>query len=542
MKFRKLAIYSLALALAGSAASCESPLKDFNLQISTEVIQHYATLRVVNSNNASVANATVTLVSGDTQDIYNLDGRKDFKITGDLVSFGLDPARMPTAANPVRFRVEISAPGYTTQIVPVAITDASAGIETIVLTQPANLPEGAEQIVENVPLTSTGATTAATTVAVASATEGTAGNVQLTIPAGTQFLDAQGNTLVGSSVRITITSVDANNDEAVDLLPGGNLVADEVVAEDGSTTSGAFASAGVVDVKMLVNGVAVKSFSQPIGLSMPLNPNYVSPATGQALTTGHVLQIFSNSDSDRVWTFEENNAVVGTAATGFRANFSIDHLTFYMAGEFGEACEAARSVVFSGDWMANGSTYPIIVETWWGGRVLTTTDYSISASNATIAINNVPAVGTSIVVKSGAGNILEQAPLGACGAVTNMRLPNPGDATGTVSTLQLYVRCPDATSTITLLPTFQLYYRVTGTSEFKYLGAVDNGFLRTTLLKTDGTQYDFRAIWKSHVKTVGAKTIQADNSATVGIQPGDIIGEKAGATNLAILTEECGNL
>ncbi|MFD2966729.1 hypothetical protein [Sphingobacterium bambusae] len=542
MKFRKLAIYTLAFALAGSVASCESPLKDFNLQISTEVIQHYATLRVVNSSNASVANATITLVSGDTQDIYNLDGRKEFKLAGDLVAFGLDPARTPTAANPVRFRVQIAAPGYTTQIVPVAITDASAGIETVILTQPANLPDGAAQIVENVPLNSNGSTAAAATVAVASATPGTAGNVELTIPAGTQFLDAQGNILVGSSVRITITSVDANHEDAITLLPGGSLVADEVVVEGGNTTSGAFASAGVVDVKMLVNGVAVKSFSQPIGISMPLNPGFVSPSTNQALSTGHVLQIFSNSDTDRVWTFEENNAAVGSAATGFRANFSTDHLTFFMAGEFGEACEAARSIVFSGDWMANGSTYPIVVETWWGGRVLTTTDYSISLNNAAIAIDNVPAVGTSIVVKSAAGNILEQAPLGACGAVTNMRLPNPGDATGTVSTLQLYVRCPDKVDPITLLPTFEMFYRVAGNGEYKYLGAVDNGFLRTTLLRTDGTRYDFRAVWKGRVKTVQGKTVIADNTATVGIAPGDIIGEKAGATNLAILTEECGNL
>ncbi len=542
MKFRKLAIYTLAFALTGAAASCESPLKDFNLQISTEVINHYTTLRIVDSNNASVANATVSLVSGDINDIYNLEGRKDFKIAGDLVAFGVDPARTPTAAEPIRFRVQISAPGYTTQVVPVNITDVSNGIETIVLTQPSSQPDGSQAVVENVELGTNGAILEATTVSVPSAIAGTAGDVELAIPAGTQFLDENGSIITGSSVRVSIVSIDANHEDAVTLLPGGDLVADEVVLEDGSTSAGAFASAGVADIKMMVNGVAVRNFSQPITVTMPLSTDYVSPITNQAITSGHILQIFSNSDFDNTWRHETNVAAEGSEATGYEVSFSIDHLTFFMAGAFGEACESARMITFSGDWMANGSTYPIVVETWWGGRVLTTMDYSISSASPSISIFDVPAVGTSIVIKSANGNILEQEPLGACGAVTNIRLPNPGDATGTVSTLQLYVRCPDKVDPITLLPTFQMFYRVAGTGEYKYLGAVNNGFLRTTLLRTDGTLYDFRAVWKGRVKTVQRKAIMADNTATVGIAPGDIIGEKAGATNLAILTEECGNL
>jgi len=38
------------------------------------------------------------------------------------------------------------------------------------------------------------------------------------------------------------------------------------------------------------------------------------------------------------------------------------------------------------------------------------------------------------------------------------------------------------------------------------------------------------------------KAVEADNSGTVGTKPGDIIGVKAGATNLGILTEECGKI
>ena len=62
------------------------------------------------------------------------------------------------------------------------------------------------------------------------------------------------------------------------------------------------------------------------------------------------------------------------------------------------------------------------------------------------------------------------------------------------------------------------------------------------MLKSDGTKYDFRAIYNGKTKVVNGKTVQKDNSGTIGINPGDIIGEKAGATNLAILVEECNKL
>ncbi|WP_286894774.1 MULTISPECIES: hypothetical protein [Sphingobacterium] len=541
MKIKKIAIYSaLAFSLLGGVSSCESPLKDFNLQVSTEVIQNYATLKVVDIDGKTISGVTVTLSSGDTQDIYNMNGYKDFKLTDNLITFGLDPKRTASAANPIRFRVQLAASGYTTQEVPVAITDASSGIQTIVLTKPTVVPDGAKETVANVDLSSNGSTTAATTVTVPSAVGG--GNMEVTIPTGTQFKDANGNVITGgSTVQIILTSIDADNKDAVELLPGGDVKSDKVVLANGSTVAGTFSPAAVAEISMLVNGIAVKQFSQPLTVSMPVDAGYVSPISGASIAAGQVFQIFSNS-TDGIWRYEQNSTVTGSAAAGFKVSFQVQHLSFYMAGEFGEACPSARVITFSGDWMTNGSTYPIIVEAIWGGKVIATGEYSINKNNPSISLVDVPSSGTSIVVRNSAGNILEQSPLAACGQVTAMTLPNPGDATGTTSTLQLYVRCPDKTTTITLLPTFQLFYRVSGTGTYQFLGTVDNGFLRTTLLKTDGTKYDFKAIWGQRVKEVNAKTIAVDNTATVGIQPGDIIGTKAGATNLAILTEECGKL
>lgn len=539
MKMKKLAIYTLMVALFGGVSSCENPLKDFNLQISTEVIENYVTLRVVDADGANVSGVSVSLVSGDTEDIYNMNGYKDFKLTDNLLVLGVDPARTPTTNNPIRFRVQFSAPGYTTQTVPVAITDASAGIQTVVLTKPTEVPDGAEEVVENVDLNPDGSTATETTVELPSAT-GT-GDMSLTIPSGTQFRDVSGTVITGTNVQIVVTSIDANNEDAVVLLPGGDLRADQVVLDGGATASGTFSPAAVADIKMLVNGTQVRQFSKPLVVSMPVPASYVSPITGQPLAAGTVFQIFSNS-GDGVWRFEQNSTVTGSASTGFRVSFAIDHLTFYMAAEFGQACPAARVINFSGDWMTNGTTAAVKVEAVWGGKVIFTGDYSINNTNNSISLVDVPVSGVKVVVRKADGNILAEGDLAACGQATAIQLPNPSDATSTTSTLQLYVRCPGQTSVITLLPTFQMFYRESGTTEFKYLGSVSNGYLRTTLLKTDGTKYDFKAIWNERVKIVGDHAVTEDNTATVGTAQGDILGDHVPLTNLAILTEECNNL
>jgi len=540
MKIKKFAIFTLGLALLGAFESCKNPLTDFNLQISTQVIQHFATLKVVDASGNTIPGVQVALVSGDTENLYNLNGVKDFKMVDNLVTFGVDPKRTPTASTPIRFRVRFTAPGYTTQTVPVTISDVSSGIETVTLTQPIVIPDGAEQVQETVELSNTGATTVATSVEVPSAVAGE--ELVINIPAGTQFKDEDGNIITGGSVLVTVTTINPENESAVNLLPGGDLSSDAVVLANGSTVSGTFSPAAVTDIKMFVNGKAVESFSQPITVAMPIPSSYVSPITGQALAAGQQFDLFSNSDNDNIWKFEQKIAVTGSAAAGFFVNFPITHLTFYMAAEFGEACTGVQVVNFSGDWMANGTTYPVLVEAHWGDQIIFNTQYSISQNSPSISFDNVPKTGVKVVIKKADGSFLAEADLTDCGQVTTIQLPNPADVTGTTSTLQLYVRCPSNTTPITLLPTFQMYYRVVGSVEYKYLGTVDNGFLRTTLLKTDGTKYDFKAIWNDKVKVVNGHTVQLDNTATVGIGSGDIIGNKAGATNLAILAEECDKL
>lgn len=538
MNIHKNIIYILALLLIGTV-SCEKPLKDFNLQISTDLIKDYVTLKVVDIQGNSIKDLSIKLLSGDIQDIYNLDGYKDFKPVDNLINFGLDPKRTASASSPIRFSIEIKAPEYLTQTVPVVISGVSAGIQTVVLIKPNNNLEGTESVLENVNLTDKGAIANKTTLKMPSAVGKE--DIEITIPEGTQFKDDAGNIIVGNILQLFVTSIDAYNTNAIHLLPGSSLRTNEVFLSGGKKAAGTLSSLAVAEIKMLINGISVTSFSQPLTIRMPVNSNYSSPITGKKIANDMSVQLFSNSKNG-IWTFEQNNTISGTLSTGYYVSFPINHLSFYMAAEFGEACVENRLIEFSGDWINEGFTYPITVNTKWGDNIIATAQYSINKDNNKITVDNIPAIGASIEVYSASNHLLAEGLLASCNQLTHMELPNPGNAQNKISTLQLYVRCPDKTDIITLLPTFQMFYRISGSTEFHYLGAVDNGLLRTTLLKTDGTKYDFKAVWNDRVKIVEGHTVKEDNSGTIGTSPNDIIGTKAGATNLKILTEECKKL
>lgn len=537
MKMKRIAHYILALTLLSGIVSCDNPLKDFNLLISTEVIKHSTTLEVLDTNGQPV-NATIKLLGGDTQDIYNISGYKDFKLVSNLVNFGVDPKREPTAAEPIRFQVEIAATGYITQVVDVSISDANNGIMHIRLAKPVSVPDGAVVVNKTFGIDATGALPAESKIEVAGE-EGV--NIDITIPQGTQFIGADGKVIVGKALTVSATGFDPQDPNALALFPGGRYQADGVTLANGSSASGTFNPAATTTINMVIDGVPVRQFSKPIAIEMEISEGFTL-ANGAPLTAGTMLSTFSNSAYDPTWTHEQDTPIK-SSGSGYSVAFQVSHLTTFLAGEFVESCSPVSLINFSADWIEQGFTYPVNVEAVQNGLVIASRTYSISNNTKSIGMDYLPASGVQIVVRSTVNNsIIAQAALAACGSATNITIPNPNPVVEPKVTLQLYVRCPDKTDPITLLPTFQLYYRVAGTGAFQYLGAVNNGFLSTSLLKSDGTKYDFRAVWKERTKTVNAKSVQADNSGTVGIKPGDILGEKAGATNLGILIEECNKL
>jgi len=277
---------------------------------------------------------------------------------------------------------------------------------------------------------------------------------------------------------------------------------------------------------------------------MQLDPNYTS-ANGAKIKAGDQLGVYSYQTSTAQWKFEKNVNV--TIENGKPvANFTTDHLTWYMVGAFQKSCTTATNISLDAPWMKDGFTYSLTVQAVVGGKVVNTMQVSVSNANKRVIMSNLPLAGgfVSIRVLSESGEVLTASgttlPANACNVEQTVTLKEPASTLPKV-TLQLYVRCPGDDLVLNVLPTFYLYYRETDETEFKLLGVVDNGFISTSAL-TPGAEYDFKAVWGENIKYANNKVVTADNSATVGTNPGDIIGEKDGANNLEMLTEACSTI
>ncbi|WP_313411251.1 hypothetical protein [Sphingobacterium multivorum] len=536
MKLKFYKPYIFALALLALGGSCQSPLKDFNLVVSSNVIKDRATIKVLDAAGASIPNVSIKLLAGDTEDVYNEQGYKSFPLVGDLVVFGLDPNRTPTTTVPVEFTIEISAAGYYKQIVPLSITGEQMGIHEIRLVKELSNVEGVVVATQTAALVG-----GVTNKEIAVNLDGGDSyiDMKLNIPAGTSFQDANGKIISGGLVNIAVQALDRDQPGSLALFPGQSLTANAIVMPDGSQRSGVFNPAASAVINMSINGVKVRKFSNPIQISFGLNPDFRYSGTNQGLASGQQMPVYSFTDEDGFWAYQ-STPTVQLVDGQFRLVFGTDHLSTFVATQDPAATCISSVIEFQADWINQGLTYPIVVEAWANGILLTTRTFSIDQDTKTVALGYLPSQGLTYRIKNSAGTILKEVSAAACGTSTLVQLGNPTPPLDKV-TLQLYVRCPGK-GIITVLPSFQLYYRLTGSNTWLYLGQVDKGLISTAMLKSDGTKYDFKAIYNGKTKVVNGKTVQKDNSGTIGINPGDIIGEKAGATNLAILVEECNKL
>lgn len=529
-------------------SQCADPLKGFELNVSTDVIHYTTLIQVKDANGNAVGNNVTATISGrDAASIYNLAGEKTFTLNGGILGLGVHPKAEPTAGNSVQFTVVLSGPGYVTQNVPVSIHfNQFESVKTVTLLKPANPP--VPGIVESVTTTAlvNNATAAPIVLTTGSGNVGQQ-SVNIEVASGTQFLDLAGNVITGASLTSTVTLFDPSEETALAVFPGGSLTASNVIPEGGGAAqTGSFVPAGLVNIEFMVGNTQVKKFSKPITIDLQLDPNFINPATDATLKEGEQLAIYSYDNATAQWSFEKN--IIVTKVNGsLVGRFETDHLTWYMIGVFFQSCNTPLLLNVESPWMQDGITYSLTVEAIIAGKVVSSTQASVTKENPTITLPQLPVSSglISIRVKDINGNDLTDnggfygiklVAIGCFALPVNFPLNEP--VTKEKVTLQLYVRCPGNDLTLNVLPTFYLYYKATNDTEYKLLGVVKNGFISSSML-TAGAEYDFKAVWGENVKVVNNKVVTADNSATVGVKPGDIIGEKAGAVNLGMLNEAC---
>lgn len=502
--------------------------------VSSDILKYTTVLQVYDTQGDLISDVNVSVRGQDAEYIYNLDGRKQFNLRDGLLGFGVHPEHQPTPGKPIKFLVELSGPNYLTQVIPVTIVDEQfSSVYAVTVLDLSNPPAGVTAYRPTVSLVNNAI--GETITLMSPLNNGAEQRVRITLPAGTQFLDENGNVLRGSQLTALIVNVDTDKEDALKIFPGSSL-ATENIYQAGATSpvSGVFNPGALTNIQFFLDGTPVKRFSQPIEIGQQLQAGFRE--------VGDAVSVYSHAIAEARWQHEHE--VLATETDGIMESvFQTDHLTWFLSGDFMRACDEPATVQLQASWFDAGVSYPLTVEAIIGNKVAMSFTVTVNAENSTARLSRLPSQGVTLRIKDEREAILGEAALTSCGGTTSITLLDPATVADPTVTLQLYVRCPGQSDVISVLPTFYLYYREHGSGDdFKFLGVVTNGFLSTKLLTVDTVPYDFKAIWGNEIKIVGNHTVQEDNSGTVGIEPGDIIGTKAGATNLAILTEKCNEL
>ena len=554
---------------------CTDALKDVQITVNSKVFKYTTLFEVSGSSGADMQDATVTLTGEDASRIFNMNGYQDFKISGGVLAFAVDPNNLPTEDHPVAFNVIIKKSGYSTVNIPVEITIAdSSAMHYVVMINRASPPTGVESKSNTLKLQN-GKVIKDTVIYVGPGTcTCTTGKTTVGLKAGTAFKTGDG-TILGSelsSIQITSLYVETSSNDALQVFPGGDLTQKKVQVEGGEFQAGTLLPAGLIELSMTGAGKEIKGFTTPIDITIRLNPDYINPETKDPVKAGDQLKVFSYSTDKGYFQFE-TEATVEDLGGNLSVHFPVDHLSWFMVGDFIKACNSSIATVLSNNaamvslafkiqaaWLATGVTTPVTIKVYSTKDGGTNPDLLIYTLSGTImdgqqlATSIIP--GMPIIIKvfdafgnqMFSGNVSDPCSLATTlGSEGGVDLPlNQTDATSNAkTTMQLYVRCPNNKNPITVLPTFYLYFKDAGASDdtYKLVGMVTNGYITTNLLSVN-KRYDFKAIWGNTVKVVHDKSVLADNTATVGDNQGagELIGTKAGATNLEMLKENCDGL
>lgn len=314
--------------------NCTKPFKYAGINVNEEVFKYGVTFQFCNAGDTTVLpqyDIFVKISGRDANSIYDFNGNKSFGALRGIMNVGLDPKRLPTVANPVSFVLEVYGPDYLPVKIPVII-DGSLRQQRVLVTlvDIKRPPKGVA--IYQFPTMGVNAQGALNSTQIISSTinSSTPEDVTITIPAGTKFLDGNGNVILpqsaGDSVSGLIAFFSTRTAYAMSSFPGGSVMADTIVTPSGKI-AGFHQSAGMVYLEMTLGGKDVKSFSNPISYNVTMDPNFISASTSSPVASGDILYVWNFDYYKNRWDYIVNDTISYVGGT-LRGTFSTTKLKF----------------------------------------------------------------------------------------------------------------------------------------------------------------------------------------------------------------------
>lgn len=338
----------LALLLTGIITNCDMP--DTEVHVSQDFMTHVAQVNFVTdaSNQAAgklledLNEIPVTIEGPDKDKVYNIEGKRVFKIQGGRLHLLLSPNELTSDTESRTVNVIVNISGYLKRIVPVTFVKAiNNGFVEVALIKETNLPAGIKLAEDKNGKVGT-VTGLDKTISIKASNDDVEGvTTEIIIPEGVKMKDANGGLLSGDLIAKVISFTD--NGDLTAYFPGG-LMPTNIDMGNGNTQDGAFVSAGFAAINMTVNGKTVKTFEGgEVAVKMTLGKTNYNPATGLPFKKDDTIGIWSYDDDKGQWKLEEENGIIKEDTDGsLYVTFTTSHLSYfnldYLASGNGGKC------------------------------------------------------------------------------------------------------------------------------------------------------------------------------------------------------------
>ena len=491
------------LALSLFAVSCGDPtaiLDDFTIRIKPNIMDHLAMIDIKDADDplTNIPNLQMTIDGPLAGDVYEISGAQQFTLIDGRITIGIHPRINPTPDNPVRIPVVITGDGYLSKrrVIEFNAEDEVQLVE-IPLVSVANPPTGVSfSITPGISLT--GGSLPAPQSIVVPPGQGSTTGMEIDLDAGTTFFDRQGNAISGSNLEVVAGHFDSDNESSMNSFPGG-FSADSIQQADGSFQGGSFQTAGFTTLEMTVDGQEVKSFNQPITVTMEISPNALNPNTGQPIALGDIIPVWSYDEVDGKWVFE-SDGTVQQGPNGLEVSYQTTHLSYWNLDYFAQYCPSRNQrLVFDLPGWPSSARRNFRLRVVWPGTNQVVGYWAQTTKELydgyVLNLNYVPNRQVEVKIFD-----LQNNQVGSSGVVN---LCGAGDVPITVNAtppvqsifFSLEAYCPTNTQLVIRPQNFPVYYRESGTNnDYSLLGWVIGGQGSTDQVTLNST-YDFRAYY-----------------------------------------------
>ncbi|MCF8429497.1 MAG: hypothetical protein K9G64_05135 [Bacteroidia bacterium] len=337
--------------------SCKNPADGFVITVNSDISTNNFGFRVLNANQTveEIPQNLIIKIAGPNADIvYSSDGSKNFTAGSGIFSLILEPGIKPSPANTIKFTIIIESNGYIKSITPIEIIDEGSKSFDIFMVKKDNPPLGVAVKDETIVLPSNGEL-AVTTIIEIPLNNGKQETAKLEIPKGTKMLDENGNIITGS-VSVSLAHFDNRNQESLNSFPGG-FTATNLIDENGKEMDPViFETAGFISIDMNNGTQTVKSFSNPIAVTMGINDNTINTETNTAVKEGDSIPTWSLDTKTGQWKKEAVAVIVKNSTTNkLETVFNIPHLSWWNLDYYYNSCTYGSRITINSN--TNSYTY-----------------------------------------------------------------------------------------------------------------------------------------------------------------------------------------